>query len=457
MKAMMTMVSSKRLTQYLFPYQKEWLRDKSRYKIWEKSRRIGATYVQALEDVLDCISKPGLPVWFSSADESAANEYILYCSHWAKVANAAAFEVSEEVLDEREGLASFSLTMKNGSRINAMSSNPKAFRSKGGKVILDEFAWHRDAQALWTAARPVITWGYDVRILSTHNGRQSLFYRLLNDESQVWSKHKTSIFDAVSQGLADRLTGRSLTDEDRQQWLEQERQACGNEDAWQQEYCCSALDETCAFLTYEMILGSERPEEEIILPLAALRGDIYVGFDVARRQDLSVIVLAEKQGRILVTRHIICLRDVPFSDQRRLLFDILKLSCVRRCCIDASGLGMNLAEDALTAFGQYKVEGVTFSNTVKAELATDLRIAFEDHTVQIPALRELRDDLHSIKRVVTVAGNVRFDAQRSETDGHADRFWALALAVHAAKDTDTGMPWVRSGQRLESLDMLRGY
>ena len=97
------------------------------------------------------------------------------------------------------------------------------------------------------------------------------------------------------------------------------------------------------------------------------------------------------------------------------------------------------------------------SNPVKAELATDLRIAFEDHTVQIPALRELRDDLHSIKRVVTVAGNVRFDAQRSETDGHADRFWALALTIHAAKDACSGVPWVRSGQTRESIGLLRGY
>ena len=450
------MASNRRLTQYLFPYQKAWLNDRARYKIWEKSRRIGATYVQALEDVLDCIKKPNLSVWFSSADESAAKEYILYCAHWAKVANAAATE-SQEVLDERDGLQTFSLTLRNGSRINAMSSNPKGFRSKGGKVVLDEFAWHRDQQALWTAARPVVTWGFDVRVLSTHNGRQSLFYQFLNDASQVWSRHKTSIFDAVSEGLADRLTGRALSAAEREEWLEQERQACGNEDAWQQEYCCNALDETSAFLTYEMILAAERPEEEILRPITALSGDVYVGFDVARRQDLSVIVLAERQGPVLTVRHLVALRDVPFSGQRRLLDDILKLPCVRRCCIDASGLGMNLAEDAQRAFGSYKIEGVTFTNQVKAELATDLRIAFEDHSLLIPASRDLREDLHSIRRQVTVAGNVRFDANRSETDGHADRFWALALCCHAAKDGGAGVPWVRAGRTRESVGILKGF
>ena len=32
---------------YFLPYQQDWLADTSRFKIWRKSRRIGATYVQA--------------------------------------------------------------------------------------------------------------------------------------------------------------------------------------------------------------------------------------------------------------------------------------------------------------------------------------------------------------------------------------------------------------------------
>lgn len=445
---------AKALAQYLFPYQKAWLADKSRYKIWEKSRRIGATYVQALEDVLDCLKRKELAVWFSSADDSAAKEYILYCAHWAKIANAAASAISEEILDERDGVAAYSITFKNGSRINAMSSNPKAFRSKGGKVVLDEFAWHRDQAALWTAARPVITWGYDVRILSTHNGRQSLFYQLLQ-EPELWSKHKTTIFDAVGQGLADRLTGQALSPEERQKWLEAERKACGNEDAWQQEYCCNPLDETSAFLPYEMLTACEK--ESILQPLNQLKGEIYLGFDVARKHDLSVIVILEKSFNSLITRHILALKNMPFQRQKELLFELLSSSSARRICIDASGLGMNLAEDALAYFGAYKVEPITFSNPVKEELATNLRIAFENRAVFIPSDPDLRADLHSVKRVVTVAGNVRFDVERAETDGHADRFWALALAVHAAKEAGTGKPWVRSAHTRESVNLLKGY
>ncbi|WP_425438449.1 hypothetical protein, partial [Roseospirillum parvum] len=37
---------------------------------------------------------------------------------------------------------------------------------------------------------------------------------------------------------------------------------------------------------------------------------------------------------------------------------------------------------------------------------------------------------------VTVAGNIRFAAERTP-DGHADHFWALALAIEAARSPVT--------------------
>ena len=42
---------------HFLPYQIRWLNDNSKIKIWEKSRRIGATYVQSFEDVQDCLNK----------------------------------------------------------------------------------------------------------------------------------------------------------------------------------------------------------------------------------------------------------------------------------------------------------------------------------------------------------------------------------------------------------------
>jgi phage FluMu gp28-like protein len=47
----------------------------------------------------------------------------------------------------------------------------------------------------------------------------------------------------------------------------------------------------------------------------------------------------------------------------------------------------------------------------------------------------IRADLRSVTKQTTEAGNIRFTAERTP-DGHADRFWALALAVHAGSAAD---------------------
>ena len=103
---------------------------------------------------------------------------------------------------------------------------------------------------------------------------------------------------------------------------------------------------------------------------------------------------------------------------------------------------MQLAEGWQQRFGTSRVEAVTFTPAVKASLAEPLRGRFQDRLVRIPIGAEIRDDLHSIRRTSTAAGNVRYLAERTE-DGHADRFWALALANHAAeKPTAVGVQWL---------------
>ena len=152
---------------HFLPYQIRWLNDNSKIKIWEKSRRIGATYVQSFEDVQDCLNKKVPAVWFSSADESAAKEYIDYCEQWVKLFHITAKRLGEVIIDNDKDIKALVIEFKNGTKIHALSSNPKGFRSKGGKVVLDEFAFHNNPEELWKAARPCITWGYPLRILST--------------------------------------------------------------------------------------------------------------------------------------------------------------------------------------------------------------------------------------------------------------------------------------------------
>ena len=261
---------------FFLPYQSRWLNDTSRVKIWRKARRIGATYVQSYEDVRDALKLKinGRPcdVWFSSADITAAREYIEYCIHWAKLFNAAVQNNGEVVIDEKKDIKAFSLEFKNGARINALSSNPTQFRSKGGKVVLDEFAFHSDATTLWKAARPVISWGYPLRIISTENGLNCLYYQFIKKIKSGllnWNLHETPIYLAAQEGLVAKILGKpKATEKEIEEWLNAEKADCADEQTWQQEYCCMPIDESTAFFTYEMLDSIK--EKYVLLPFEQL-------------------------------------------------------------------------------------------------------------------------------------------------------------------------------------------
>lgn len=443
---------------YFLPYQIRWLKDEAPVKIWEKSRRIGASYVQSYEDVRDCAAKKVPAVWFSSADESAAREYIEYAEKWTKLFHIAAKSLGQIILDSDKDIKAFVIEYANRTKIHALSSNPKAFRSKGGKVVLDEFAWHEDPDKLWAAARPCITWGFPLRILSTHNGTNCRFYKFIEATKKGrlnWSHHTGPIQLAVEDGLVDKILGRKATKEEKEAWLKEQRDNCFDENTWLQEYCCIAVDEASAFLTYEIITNCEL--HNILRQLHEIEGDLDIGMDIGRKKDLSVIWGIEKLGRVKYTRFVKVLEKAPFHVQREILFEILKHPKLRRACIDATGIGMQLAEEAQIAFGKYRVEAITFTNTVKEDLAYGMRNDMEDRLLYIPSDFEIREDFHSVRKVTTSSGNIRFDVVASEARGHADRFWACALANHAASDKNSGPIFIASRKKRESVEMVKGF
>ena len=421
-----------RRAHYFLPYQERWVQDVARFKMSEKARRTGFTFAESYDDVRDAIRTPKLPTWFSSADESAAREYILYCQQWSEVFEVVAENLGEIVLDQKDDVRAYALEYKNGARIHALRSNPKAFRSKGGKVVLDEFAFHDDQPGLIAAARPAITWGYPIRILSTHNGKQCLYYRMLEDAKAgktPWHVHTTDIYRAVEEGLADKILRRSLTPEERAAWIEEQRATCVTEEAWLQEFCCIPVDEATAFLTYDLIATVEDPRAG--LPALCGDGPVYIGMDLARRRDLTAIWVIEQVGDVYWTREVVPMKKASFAAQEAELDRVLaSYPTARRACIDQTGMGEKFVEDVQRRHGAGRIEGVLFTPAVKQELAFGLKRKIEDRLLRIPKDPAVRDDFHAVQKITTVAGNVRFDAERTDR-GHADRFFAAALAVHA--------------------------
>jgi len=424
------------------PYQKKWVLDNSRLKIAEKSRQIGWTWATACRLMREkSLVDAREDAWISSRDDMQARLFLEDCKRFADLYQLASRDFGVEVLEDGKSTA-YPLAFANGLRIHSMSSNPDAQAGKRGDRILDEFALHPDPRKLYSIAYPGISWGGSLEIFSTHRGSANFFNELIQEikhkgNPKGFSLHTVTLQDALDQGFLYKLQSKLPESDPRQQMDEADyfnmvRSGCADEESFLQEYMCQPSDENSAFLSYDLIASCEYKQGEWETA-QTLSGELYVGVDVGRDQDLTVIWVVERLGGVFFTRNIVTMKGQAFVAQEDALYELLKLPNVRRCCIDQTGLGRQFAERAQERFGTYKVEGVQFTGAVKEELAYPVRAAFEDKNIRIPNDPLIRSDLRAIKKETTASGNIRFTADRGK-NGHSDRFWALALALHAGKN-----------------------
>lgn len=429
---------------FFLPFQRDYIKDESRLILVEKSRQIGFSWSAAYKLVRRKSRKGAkLDAWISSRDDLQARLFKEDCNHFAGILQTAAQDMGQQVIDPEKNISAYVLALANGCRINSMSSNPDAQAGKRGDRNLDEFALHPDPRKLYSIAYPGITWGGSLEIISTHRGSANFFNELVTEikhkgNPKGFSLHTVTLQLALEQGFLKKLQAKLPEDDPRQQMDEGDyfdfiRAGCADEESFLQEYMCQPADDNSAFLSYDLITSCEyKFEDAWQIDLADAKGKLYVGVDVGRAHDLTVFWVIEKLGDVAYTRALITLKNETFDAQEHALYQILRLPQVRRCCIDNTGIGRQFAERAQQRFGKYKVEPVNFTSAVKEELAYPVRAAFEDKTVRIPNDKFIRSDLRAIKKETTASGNVRFTADRG-ANGHSDRFWALALSLHAAK------------------------
>jgi len=436
------------------PYQKRWIEDRSRLKLLEKSRQVGLSWATAYA-LVRRQAEPAtrLDSWVASRDEIQARLFLSDCQKFARILDSAARAAGGSVLPEKFRPGAHSLPFANGTQLHSLSSNPDAQAGKRGSRVLDEFALHPDPRQLYAIAYPGITWGGQLEILSTHRGAQNYFSQLVAEARHAgnpkkFSLHRVTLQDALDDGFLAKLQAKLPEDDPRRAmdnaaYFDFIRASCPDEETFLQEYMCVPADETTAFLPWDLIAAGEFAAGEYI-PLNITREknspatrELYLGVDIGRVHDLTVFWLLERvAGGIHLTRDVLTLENQPFARQEELLWERLALPGLRRACLDATGLGRQLAERALERFGERRVEPVNFTAPVKEDLAYGLRSLLEKRALRIPAEKSIRADLRAIKKTTTSAGNLRFAADRGP-GGHADRFWALALAAFAARTAVT--------------------
>ncbi len=449
----------------LTEYQLAWIKDRSRFKQGMMARQTGKSFGTSLEavlDIYDAEAEGKKDKWvFLSAGERQSKELNATATLHSRAMGMAVAEQTDQFRENDLVYKQLEIRFPGGSRIIALPANPATARGHAANILLDEFAFHKDSRAIWKALFFTITRGFKVRIVSTPQGKKNKFYDLWGNEK--WSHHKVTLPDAVTRGL-------KLRDEEGNPTTPEElRLALGDDEAWAQEALCEFLDEVTAYITYDLISLCEEPTVEHepawaqalileaqeaykqvqglpvaeqlelmgTLPVSLLpdelgaQGELYLGYDVARRRHLSVLWLDEQRETALWPAAVITLKGQPFFVQKRILWTLLSHPRLRRACIDATGLGMQTAEEAADLFGP-KVEGIAFSVAHKEALAMGLKRNLEVMGSALPMDHTIRESFHAIKKYPTAAGHARFDAEATDKLGHGDHFWAKAMAVQAA-------------------------
>lgn len=392
-----------------YAYQLEWLLDPSRFAVVVKSRQIGASHTFAAAAVL--WGMIGETTSIVSKGEREGEEVVVKAAQHAEALKRLGSKWARPL---KVGMGK--VTLQSGGRIIALPATSGG-RGYSGNMILDEFAYHSDPDAVFDGAAGTTLHGFKMRICSTPNGVGNRFHKIWASHPKGWSRHAVKLQSAVDQGLPVNI---------QECW----DLAFGDQRIFDQLYNCSFLDNALQYIPDELIKAA-------LAPAAAVQGECFAGLDIGRKNDLTVltVVCVDVHGTRWVVHEETCKRT-SFGDLDRLVGNAVRRWDCRKIVIDETGLGVFPAEQLQAKYGLYRVVPFAFSMKSKGQLATTMYQHFADHRIKLPADNtELQADIAGIRRVVTSSGNVTYDGLTTE-DGHQDRAWALAMALHGCSGPD---------------------
>ncbi|GAA5137448.1 terminase family protein [Prosthecobacter algae] len=434
---------------YWLPTQAAWINDRSRMKLMAKCRRFGGSYCEAYSTVEDtAMTGQIFDAWVGSRDLLAARLFVGDCKKFARQFDAAARDNGEVLLDSGErDLRAFELELGNDRSIRALSSSPDAFAGKQGRFRLDEFALHKDPRQLYSIVQPALIRGGSLGIISTHRGSQNFFNELVKEVKEKGNKkrisyHEINIESAVQEGLwikIQQTLKAARVEDERLGWsdddfLQSLRDECATEEAWKQEFMCQPCDDNSALLTWEELLAASLNQADMQKLLAEVpeTAPRYLGLDIGRHNHPSVLWQWVKWRGLMITEKILPMHKLPFAQQEKIFFAHLSNAAVVNACVDATGLGMQLAENSVAEYPG-KVLPITFNAKIKLEMAVKAKRAFQDRIVRIQDEAKVQYELYSIKQRSGSGDSIVITSEAGVLDGHADYAWAAFLGMHAAE------------------------
>ena len=487
----------------LLPYQMNWNKDASRVKVWEKSRRIGASFGDAAYSAKLASFKAeagGMNTYYIGTNKDMTSQYVGDAGFWAKKYNAVADAMEEEIviLKDEQAITVYRIRFETGFEVVGLPSKAIALRSKQGRVILDEAAFIENFEEVFAAAKALTMLGGSIGILSTHNGEDNPFNQLVLDiraGKLPYSLHRTTLQDALDDEYYRHVvcTKRHIaySKEGEAQWIE-ETLADFGDDADEELFCIPKrgggawlnrnIIESCMqaqipviewtppaddFVDWDLGLAERETLDwcrEYLAPLLQALNPNHrhgMGTDFGRSGDLTVDwVVAELPDLCVHTPFVLELRNAPFRTQSQIYNYIVdRLPRLSGLALDARGNGQATAEFARQDYGPEVVAEVMLSQGWYREHSPRLKANLEDRTFTIPKKNTILDDLRAMKIKKGIAMPPEGKSQSGANQRHCDAAVAAILALFAIKTLvgEVGSLEVTTAMPMQSQQMFRGY
>lgn len=451
-------------------WQDDFIRNRNRYISLLKSRQTGFSFVVAIKGLVKALdpARTQYTKQFVSYNEEDAQEKIRYARQfYDSIPN----RYKKKLVHQTATMLEFEdVGSKTTSRLISLPCRPP--RGKNGDVCLDEFAIYlpRLSKEIYTAASFCTLRRGCIEVGSTPLGTIGKFYEICTNRESYPNFDRYFIPWWYAKVMCKDVRGavqfaKEMETAERVERFGTDRlislfQNSTLED-FQQECECVFIDSSASYISLELIYANTpgRREEDIPTNIekdedyfAAKRdveihcfkdadelilnyspekygSPLFMGLDIGRTSDATVFyiigVINGKKRSVL--RHE--MRNADFDSQTAVLNKLMENLPIYRCCIDDGGIGRNLAENAHKRYGE-RAELYHFDLQSKEILAMGVRTGLERREYELDNDRDFHAQIHSIKRTPSSGGSFRYDAERNEK-GHADSFWAWALASYA--------------------------
>ncbi|MBE3743412.1 terminase [Vibrio parahaemolyticus] len=423
----------------LFEYQHTMRNNiKQRIRNILKSRQIGATYYFSGEALEDAILTGDNQI-FLSASRAQAEVFRSYI-----------IAIGKEFLDIE--LTGNPIILSNGAELRFLSTNSKTAQSYHGHVYVDEYFWIPKFDELNKLASAMATHKkWRKTYFSTPSSKMHQAYPFWTGDQ--WRKGKDSRAHVEFPTFEEfRDGGRLCPDKQWRYVVTIEDAANGgcdlfdidelrdeySDDDFKNLFMCVFVDGSLSVFKFSdlekgMVDAAHWQDFKPNNKRPFANREVWLGYDPSRTRDNACLVVvappvvAGERFRVLEKHY---WKGLNFQYHVAEIDKVFQRYKVTYIGVDTTGIGGGVW-DLISKKYPREAHAIHYSNESKNRLVMKMIDVVEAGRLQFDAEhKDITMAFMAIKRVPTASGNaMTFKAERSETTGHADAFWAISHAV----------------------------